>query len=155
VPGENTLTANACERILKRLALRRARELPMAQPDCQTDLSSPAFSGQRAAPTAAAAPVSTRNLLILADLVRQVCGPALATGTVEVLLFGSWAKGTANANSDIDLAFGGLVPRGLLGRLAEAIDDSRILCRVDLVDLGRASAAIRASVAQGGIPWPI
>lgn len=127
----------------------------MAQADYQTDLPSPTFFPRPAVRTDVSAELPTRNLHILADLVQQVCGPALTDGAMHVLLFGSWARGTANANSDIDLAFGGLVPRGLLGRLAESIEDSRILCRVDLVDLGRASSAIRASVAQEGVAWPI
>lgn len=101
------------------------------------------------------APTGQRDLRILGELVRQICSAALDSGNIEVLLFGSWAKGSAGPHSDIDIAFSGEVPRGLLGRLAEAIEDSRILSRVDLVDLQRASPAIRQAVARDGRSWPI
>ncbi len=80
-------------------------------------------------------------------------------GKARVLLFGSWARGDATRLSDIDIAIDPLepllepLPPGLLGELREAIEESRVPYRVDLVDLGAATTAFRARVLSEAIVW--
>ena len=70
-------------------------------------------------------------------------------------LFGSHARGSASAISDIDVAVEALelLPPGLLAQIHEALDESTILRKVDLVDVARTSAQFRNRVREEGIPW--
>jgi len=74
----------------------------------------------------------------------------------DVLLFGSFARGTADVGSDIDLAVRG--PERLRPAVAERIvadleDTVPMLRDYDLVDLRQAGPALRQRVEQEGIPW--
>ena len=55
-------------------------------------------------------------------------------GAKEIILFGSRAKGTATARSDIDIAVRGIASGDIL-ELEEELADIPTLYRVDLVDL--------------------
>lgn len=70
-------------------------------------------------------------------------------------LFGSRADGQATRGSDIDIAILPLepLPDGLLFEIGEALENSRILSRVDLVDLRNVEPAFRQRVEAEGIPW--
>lgn len=73
---------------------------------------------------------------------------------VEVLVFGSRARGGAKRYSDLDLALraeGPLEP-GILGGLADAFEESSLPWRVDLVDYNALSPEFLAAVQADMTP---
>lgn len=73
-----------------------------------------------------------------------------AKGATEVYIFGSWARGTALANSDIDFAARGLEDYHFYGLLAEL--EAHLHCPVDLVLLDDGSpfaAHVESKIRQG------
>src|SRR3989337_4301292 len=84
-------------------------------------------------------------------IVRRVLGHTPA----DVYLFGSWARGTQRPTSDIDVAIESADPlsRSLLASLREALEESTIPNRVDVVDLAEPDAALAAGVRRDGIRW--
>jgi len=84
-------------------------------------------------------------------IVRRVLGPTPA----HVYLFGSWARGAQRPTSDIDVAIESAdpLPRALLASLREALEESTIPNRVDVVDLAETDAAFRDRVRREGILW--
>lgn len=97
---------------------------------------------------------SGEDLQRLAVVLRRVIGAPLARGSVQCWLFGSHARAQAQPHSDIDIALAGEVSRQTLAQLREAIEESHVRCRVDVVDLQTASPAIRQAVAKEGVRWP-
>ena len=89
------------------------------------------------------------------DEVRRIVLKYLERQPVQVWLFGSWARGEACRVSDIDVGIlpSEPLPRGLMGEIAEALENSRSLYPVDLVDLSTVSESFRARVLAEGIPW--
>ena len=76
-------------------------------------------------------------------------------GGAQVYLFGSFASGRARRGSDIDVA---VLPRagaakGALSRLREALEESWVPHRVDVVDLREADPAFRERVLREGVRW--
>lgn len=71
----------------------------------------------------------------------------------RVVLFGSWAKGTAVPRSDLDLAVGTGTPirPASLARAEAGFEALRTLRRIDLVDLEGAGADLRAEILAHGI----
>lgn len=63
----------------------------------------------------------------------------------EVWAFGSRARGTARATSDLDLCILGDTPLGfkLLGRLRDAFSESNLPYKVDVVDWATTGASFR------------
>ena len=87
--------------------------------------------------------------------VRRIVLSKLEGTPCRVYLFGSFARHTAQQFSDIDVAIeaqDALSPV-LLAEIREALDESRVPYEVDLVDLNRASPALRDAVRQEGILW--
>jgi len=84
-------------------------------------------------------------------IVRRVLGHTPA----DVYLFGSWARGTQRPTSDIDVAIDSAepLPRALLAAVREALEESTIPNRVDVVDLAETEAAFRDRVRGEGIRW--
>ncbi len=73
---------------------------------------------------------------------------------LQVFLFGSWAKGSAEPTSDIDLAILGPQPIDdmLLLRLREEISGIPTLRRIDVVDLNNADERFREEVLSYARP---
>ena len=71
---------------------------------------------------------------------------------VDVLLFGSWAGGTAQPTSDLDLACRGAVSGGTRALLERRICELPSIRPVDLVDLSSATDDLVAEVERSGIP---
>lgn len=94
---------------------------------------------------------------IQADLeeVKRIVLEALAPHRARVWLFGSRARGMGARASDIDIAVLPLepLPEGLLSEIQQALEDSRVLYAVDLVDLARADPELRKLVEREGVPW--
>jgi len=74
----------------------------------------------------------------------------------EVRLFGSRARGTPKAYSDLDLVIMGDTPMPLstMGQLHEAFANSDLPWRVDLVDWADTSPEFRLHIANHSIPLP-
>ncbi len=71
------------------------------------------------------------------------------------MLFGSRAKGCAARASDVDVAVLPLqpLPGGLLSSIREALEESSVPWRVDLVDLSEVDEPFRSRVLEEGIEW--
>lgn len=89
------------------------------------------------------------------DAVQRIVLESLASHRVQVFLFGSRADGRPVRGSDIDVAILPLepLPAGLLTEISEALENSRVLYTVDLVDLTRVEPAFRERVEREGIRW--
>ncbi|MBZ5563695.1 MAG: nucleotidyltransferase domain-containing protein [Acidobacteriia bacterium] len=73
---------------------------------------------------------------------------------LKVFLFGSWAKGSAEPTSDIDIAILGAQPidEMLLLRLREEISGIPTLRRIDVVDLNNTDERFREEVLSYARP---
>lgn len=89
------------------------------------------------------------------DMVRQVIMAEIGDYPVKVYLFGSWARGEERISSDIDIALDGSdgIPLEILTRLREAMEESTIPYRVDVVDLAEAAKVLVTKVRKEGIVW--
>lgn len=86
---------------------------------------------------------------------RRIVVEGLAGRAARVYLFGSWSKGKGTRTSDIDIGILGEAPMPgwLMSEMAERLEESSILYRVDLVDLAKAPAAFREKVEAEGVAW--
>lgn len=75
--------------------------------------------------------------------------------SAKVYLFGSRANDTAGRLSDIDIAIlpAAELPAGLLSDIREALEQSNILYRVDIVDLTQVSELFKLKVLRQGVLW--
>lgn len=91
----------------------------------------------------------------LLDEVRRVVLEELEGLPVRVFLFGSWARGEARPDSDVDVAVRPLapLPRGVLARLRQRLEESTVPRRVEVVDLAEAPQGLVEAVAREGIEW--
>jgi len=89
------------------------------------------------------------------DEVRRILREVLGEGTATVYLFGSWARGEATSVSDIDLAIEARTPLapGILARLRERLEESRVPYRVEVVDLSQADPAFRRRILAESVRW--
>jgi predicted nucleotidyltransferase len=96
-------------------------------------------------------------IAIHADLeeAKRIVMDRLGAHRALVYLFGSQATGGAHRGSDIDIGVLPLepLPHGLLFEIAEALENSRILCSVDVVDMSRIEPAFRERIQKEGVPW--
>ena len=81
-------------------------------------------------------------------IVRDRLAAHLPAG-VQVWVFGSRATGMARRYSDLDLALEGIsaLDLGLLSQLADALSESNLTIKVDLVDLHCVDPAFRQAIA--------
>jgi hypothetical protein len=91
---------------------------------------------------------SERALREVRAVVARVVGELDAT----VYLFGFFASGTQRQTSDIDIAIESPtpLPRALLASLRDALEESRVPYRVDVVDLSEADVEFRERVRRTG-----
>ena len=68
----------------------------------------------------------------IGEILERVIDICKHFGIQEVILFGSWAKGTANEFSDVDIAIKGAED---IERLREAIEEIPTLRSFDIVDV--------------------
>jgi predicted nucleotidyltransferase len=89
-----------------------------------------------------------------AAIVRQVLRTHLPPGA-RAYVFGSRAHGGARRYSDLDLALEWARPLGLrtIGDIAEAMSESDLPYRVDIVDLLTVDPGFRARIAADCIPF--
>ncbi|MDX8409568.1 MAG: nucleotidyltransferase domain-containing protein [Mariprofundales bacterium] len=89
-------------------------------------------------------------------LVRRIVFDYLRQWRVKVWLFGSRARGDASSHSDIDIALLSeeeSLPVDWLAGLRERLEESNVLCLVDVVELRGASRELKRKVEQEGILW--
>lgn len=91
------------------------------------------------------------------EQVRNIAIQVLRGTSAKVYLFGSWARGEQRMSSDIDIAVehDGDVGRELMLQLKEALEESTIPYRVDVVDLTSADAWLAEAVRREGILWSV
>jgi predicted nucleotidyltransferase len=87
--------------------------------------------------------------------VRRIVLGCLRGRDATVVFFGSRASGSAGVASDIDVA---VLPRrplpiGLLSRIREALEESHVPYRVDVVDLSLVDPGFRKRVLETGVIW--
>jgi hypothetical protein len=89
------------------------------------------------------------------DELRKTVVRALGSQRARVYLFGSWASGTQRRASDIDIAIEAQakLPAEILARLREALEESHVPYRVDVVDLAEVDASFRARALREGHLW--
>jgi predicted nucleotidyltransferase len=90
------------------------------------------------------------------DLARKIIDDILADRPIAVYLFGSRAGERYQHFSDIDIALeaqGKSVPPELVSQLIEALEESLIPYKVDLVDLATTDDACRDKVYREGVKW--
>jgi hypothetical protein len=89
------------------------------------------------------------------NLLRKTVITALGGQRARVYLFGSWASATQRRASDIDLAIEAeaKLPEAVLSRLREALEESHVPYRVDVVDLADVDASFRARALREGQLW--
>jgi len=87
--------------------------------------------------------------------VKQIVLDHLHGRRVSIFLFGSRARGDARPASDVDIAIDSPepLPPSLIPAIADALEESTVPYRVDVVDLTSAGSALRQRVKQEGIPW--
>ena len=87
--------------------------------------------------------------------VRNLVFGLIRPDQADVFLFGSWARGSVRKHSDIDL---GILPKtqlpaDLLSKLREALEESHVPYRVEIMDLSRTDVRFRKLVIKHGILW--
>ena len=89
------------------------------------------------------------------DEVRRTVVRALAGLRGRVYLIGSWASGGRRNSSDIDIAveMRAALPPAVLARLREALEESHVPQRVDVVDLAEVDASFRERALLEGELW--
>lgn len=95
--------------------------------------------------------ISDNVMQLARDIARLV--RARIGSDARVVLFGSWAKGTAFPRSDIDIAVaaGGPIRPAKLERLTAEFESLRTLRKIDLVDVEAAGSELRAEILAHGI----
>jgi predicted nucleotidyltransferase len=81
------------------------------------------------------------------SIVREILRSHLPPGT-RAWVFGSRATASARRYSDLDLAIEGEKPLSLdvMGDMAEALSESDLPCKVDVIDLRSVDPAFRALI---------
>ncbi|MDI6750895.1 MAG: nucleotidyltransferase domain-containing protein [Rhodocyclaceae bacterium] len=101
---------------------------------------------------------SIESLLNPADqiAIERILAPLLMRTGAKLKLFGSRARGDARRTSDIDLAIiaNQNSDAAELAAIREALEESNVPFRIDLIDYSRASPSLQAAIDQEGIPWP-
>ena len=91
-----------------------------------------------------------------AAILRRVLRQHLPAGA-RAFVFGSRAHGGARRYSDLDLALEWDRPLGLdlIGRIAEALSESDLPYKVDIVDLATVDPAFRTRIATECVALPV
>lgn len=81
--------------------------------------------------------------------ITSIIEVTLPDGNLKVYLYGSWARGDALKNSDIDIAIDSGFPIELatMAKIRDAVDDVKTLRRIDLIDLRASSEKFKECIA--------
>lgn len=97
----------------------------------------------------------SNTLTHLKTIIREILSRNACQDDCQVYLFGSWARGEEVRSSDIDIAIdhtGGITP-DIMAELAEALEESTIPYKVDVVDLAGSGIFLADKVKKEGIAW--
>jgi len=75
---------------------------------------------------------------------------------VQIMLFGSWARGTQHRSSDVDVAIDykeGESNRQKIDEFRDFLEELTIPYSVDIVDMHEASKALQEEIRKDGIVW--
>ena len=89
------------------------------------------------------------------DKVQALVLKGLGDTDARVYLFGSWARGTNQRTSDIDIALehrGDVTPY-LVAKIRDLLEESSIPFNVDVVDLTQAGEGLIKNVKREGLLW--
>ena len=88
--------------------------------------------------------------------IRRILQPFLEPFQGRLILFGSRARGDARSASDIDLAVraAGPLPSWILARMRDALEESGLPFRVDLVGYAGVSEELKRAIDEEGVAWP-
>lgn len=89
------------------------------------------------------------------EAIARILAPVVQQYGADVWLFGSRARGDARRASDIDLALRAPVPipPDVMALAREALEESRIPFRVDLVDYRSAAKELQRAIDAEGVAW--
>lgn len=89
------------------------------------------------------------------ERIRKMVLDQMQQESVNVYLFGSWARGTQRRGSDVDIAikFQGENKPWKIAELREILEESTIPYNVDVVDMNNASEGILQEIQKDGIKW--
>lgn len=89
------------------------------------------------------------------EKIRQIILKNLNGYSVQVYLFGSRATGKARPHSDFDIGImpESKLPIGLLSSIKEALEESNIIYKIDLIDLSETEESFRERILKEGILW--
>jgi predicted nucleotidyltransferase len=90
-------------------------------------------------------------------MARLIVAGELKGVPVRIFLFGSRARGQSAPGSDIDIALlaESPLPRSLLSRMRESLEESTIPVHVDVVDLAVADETFRRAVLAEAVEWTV
>ncbi len=74
---------------------------------------------------------------------------------VEVILYGSRARGNAYRTSDFDIALMSekKIQISLIRKIKEELEESTIPYKVDIVDVNTVDAALKTKIKKDGVIW--
>ena len=96
-----------------------------------------------------------KNATADVDKVFALINETLKNYSPDLYLFGSRAKQIEQSTSDIDIAIltKKTLPLHKLSEVREKIEQSKIIYRVDLVDLARVKSAFKEKILKEGVLW--
>lgn len=97
-------------------------------------------------------PIEREKILLV---LKKIVLDTLRDNSVDVYLFGSWARKEEKRTSDIDIAIysDSDIPLSKWVELRERVEESSLPYKVDIVDLSKANPTIREKVEKEGILW--
>lgn len=89
------------------------------------------------------------------EKIRQMVLNFMKDEPAKIYLFGSWARGEQQKNSDVDIAVEYKTDsnRKKIFALRELLEESSIPYRVDVVDLNFSSSALIEEIKKDGLIW--
>ena len=89
------------------------------------------------------------------DMLKKIILHDIKNIHVEIILFGSRARGDYNKTSDIDIAFNFKKEQDKkkLTILRDKVEDLNIPYKIDLVDMGKVSQQMQELIYKDGIIW--
>ena len=87
--------------------------------------------------------------------IKEIVFRFIPKNQARVYLYGSWARGEERPTSDIDIGVCPLqeISPALLSDLSEALEESAVPYRVEVVNLDETSKAFRERVFEEGVSW--
>lgn len=89
------------------------------------------------------------------ERVKEIVFQFIPNDQAHVYLYGSWARGEERPSSDIDVGIHPLqtLSPSLFSELSEALEESEVPYRVEVVNLNETSEEFCRRVFQEGIRW--